>query len=260
VVPSYDLKLDRTNEHIEAVERCVEDWLRTDAYTIVREINPETGDTVRRAKIKRPPPPELSLLIGDAIHNLRSALDHAVYFLAERNLGTLTPEIEHALMFPIVGNENSKGAPADGATIIDDLMERTLIGVPGPARDFIKREQPYHWGDGYGFHWLWSVYNLDRIDKHRRLAVTTAFLGVPGVGVPENFAGRLTFARAEGPINDGDIIVTYSGPEEDIYAYLPRSVAINEGTAGDREAVAHLRNLQQRVEWIVRVLGESPLH
>jgi hypothetical protein len=80
-------------------------------------------------------------------------------------------------MFPIVGNENSKGAPADGSTIIDGLMERTLIGVPDPAQDFIKREQPYHWGDGYRFHWLWGVYNLDRIDKHRRLAVTTAFLG-----------------------------------------------------------------------------------
>jgi hypothetical protein len=256
-VPSYDLKLNRANEHIKAVELCVDDWLRTDAYTIVREINPETGDTVHRAKIKSPPPPEISLLIGDAVHNLRSALDHAVYFLAERSFGTLTAEIEHALMFPIVGNENSKGASVDGSTIIDGLMKRALIGVPDPARDFIKSEQPYHWkGDDYRFHWLWGIYDLDRIDKHRRLTVTTAFLGLPGVGTPENFGGKITFGRAEGPINDGDIIVTHSGPEEGVYAYLPRSVAINEGTAGDREAVAHLRLLQQRVEWIVRVLGQ----
>jgi len=189
-VLSHDLKLKRAGEYIEALKERIDLWLGSDAYTISRKKDPQTGDTVCRAQIKKPPPAEISLLVGDAVHNLRSALDHAVYFLAERNLGTLTPETEHALMFPIVGNENSKGAPADGSEIIDNLITRTLVGVPDPARAFIKQEQPYHWGDGFRYHSLWCIHDLDRIDKHRRLAVASAFLGLPGVATPEGSPGR----------------------------------------------------------------------
>jgi hypothetical protein len=37
-------------EHVEAVEEAVDAWLGTDAYTISRDVDPETGDTVRRAQ------------------------------------------------------------------------------------------------------------------------------------------------------------------------------------------------------------------
>jgi hypothetical protein len=112
------LKIKRGREHMEAVEQAVNDWLGTDAYTISREIDPETGDTVRRAQIKGSPPNCISLLIGDAVQNLRSALDHTVYALAESRLGTLSIEIEEGLMFPIVGNQNRKGQPSDGEAIL----------------------------------------------------------------------------------------------------------------------------------------------
>jgi hypothetical protein len=259
-VLSHDLKLKRAGEHIEALKVEIDGWLGTDAYTIGSEIDPETGDTVRRAQVKRPPPPQLSLLIGDAVQNLRSALDHTVYFLAERNLGTLTPEIEGALMFPIVGCENSKGELADGSQIFAGAVRKgQLKGVPDPARTFIENEQPYHWGTedgGYRYHWLWVLHNLNRIDKHRRLAVTTAWLDLPGVSHPTGVTPRITWTRAEGPVKDGDVLVTYSGADKGVNAHLTRAIAIDEGTAGENDILRCLTNVQDRVQWIVGWLAQ----
>jgi hypothetical protein len=46
VTPSLDsakLKIDRAGEHREAVEEAVDVWLRTGAYAISRDIDPQTG-------------------------------------------------------------------------------------------------------------------------------------------------------------------------------------------------------------------------
>jgi hypothetical protein len=261
---SHDLKLKRAREHIEALDGEIESWLGTDAYTISREIDPETGYTVRRAQVQSLPPDELGLLVGDVVQYLRSALDHVVYFLAERHAGPLTPDAEEALMFPIVGNENRKGERADGAQIFQRALERgRLDGVPDPARAFIKSEQPYHWGDpssgdpwdAYRYHWLWLIHDLNRIDKHRRLAITTAWLGLPYATTPAGVTPRITFSHAEGPVQDGDVLVTYSGADKGVDAHFSRSVAIDEGTARESDALTCLDNLRQRVEWIVANLA-----
>jgi hypothetical protein len=247
------LKLDRADEHIDAVEELVECWLGTDAYSISREVDAKSGNTTRRAKIKAPPPDRISIITGDAVQNLRSALDHAVYALAASQSGGVSRAAEHALMFPVVGNENSKGQPADGSKIFPDLADRQLIGVPSRARSFIEQEQPYHWGDGYVYHWLWNVHSLNRIDKHRRLAVATAFLDFQFVSTPSNVTPRVTFFRAEGPVENDDVLVTHSS-EVGVNAHFTRGVALNEGTSSERGVQEHLRNLKQRVEWIVNML------
>jgi hypothetical protein len=122
------LKINRGREHVEAVEEAVDDRLGTDAYTISREIDPKTSYTVRRAQIKEAPPTRISILIGDAVRNLRSALDHAVYALAESQLGTLSSEVEEGLMFPIVGNQNRKGQRSDGR-----ILGRDPVGADPTA-------------------------------------------------------------------------------------------------------------------------------
>jgi hypothetical protein len=253
------LKINRAREHEEAVEEAVDAWLGTDAYTISREVDPQTGYTVHRAQIKEAPPIRISLLIGDAVQNLRSALDHAVYALAESQLGTLSPEIAEGLMFPIAGNENRKGEPANGGAIFQDAVRRgQLHGVSVDALRFIESEQPYHWADGYRFHWLWSLNALNRIDKHRRLTVTTAFLDFQFVSSPEGAEPKVTFHRAEGPVKDGDPLVTYSGADKGVDAQFTREVAINEGVMAAFPVRGILEPIQQRVEWITRVLADLP--
>jgi hypothetical protein len=248
-------KLDRSSEHIDELEERVERWLGTDAYTIAREKDPKTGYTLCRAKIKTEPPVELSLVAGDIVQNLRAALDHVVYALAERH-STLTPEIEGGLMFPIIGHINSKGVPSDGADIFKNELGRgRLAGVPAKAVQYIETEQPYYHDHAritYMFTALWRLHDLSRIDKHRRLAVTTAFLHTPIVG----YSGpdpEVRFFQADGPVDDDDPLVAFSGAEEGVNAILTRDVALDEGPTRTG-IVADLRGLKDRVERIVRVL------
>jgi hypothetical protein len=256
---SHHLKLERAGEHVEAVKECVENWLGTEAYSISREIDPKLGDTVRRAQITDSPPQRLSLLIGDALHNLRTALDHVVYALAEGHTpSALTPEVASKLMFPIIGNENCKGKPAKGSDIFANVKGTWLAGVPAQAVSFIESEQPYYYDPtGIDYKWtaLWMLHDLERIDKHRRLHVTTAWLGLQYLTIPEH-AGppRVTYSRVEGPVQHGDKLVTYSGADEGIEAHFTRDVAFNEGPASTWSVGEALDNIGDRVGWITTTL------
>jgi hypothetical protein len=255
---SARLKLDRAVEHIDAVEVFVDQWLAGSDYIIVTATDSKTGLTTARAQVKAGPPARLGVLAGDAVQNMRTALDHCVYWLAESALGELTREVESKLMFPIVGNENSRGVPADGAQIFADVLRRQqLYGVPEKARDFIEAEQPYHWPEpnAYRYHVLWVLHDLNRIDKHRRLATTTAALDLQFLSVPEGVDPRVTFKRAEGLVRDGEELVTYSGAELGVAAFFERAVAFAETTHYATRGVSEtLRSLLQRVQWIVSAL------
>ena len=252
-------KLDRASEHIDTVKQLVEGWLGTDAYTVSREIDPETGDTVRRAKIIQTPPERISVVAGDAIQNLRSTLDHVVYALADRH-STLTPAIEQALMFPIIGNVNSKGEAANGADIFKSSVGRWLAGVPECAVGFIETVQPYyqpgHGGSQTDYLWnpLWRLHDLNRIDKHRRLTVTTAWLGLQTVHEPAGVNSNTRFKRAEGPVKDDDVLVTYSGAQQGVNAQFSRGVALNEGPGPGQSIITELEGLQSHVAWVASAL------
>src|SRR3954469_10609303 len=109
---SFDFKLNRALEHLEALERELTTWLKTKPYTLVDEPDPDGApDSVkfrvraRRLRIERiePVPDRFSLLIGDFLFNVRSALDHLALALAYK----FTPSISDTQVgwseFPIFG-------------------------------------------------------------------------------------------------------------------------------------------------------------
>jgi hypothetical protein len=265
-LPSFEsarLKLERATEHAIAVEKMIDVWLDSDAYTIGSEIDPKTGDKVRRAQIREQPPVKISLLVGDTVQNLRAALDHSIYALAERQLGTIPLEIEESLMFLIVGHQNSKGKSADGAAVFAAQWKRRLSCLSDDARRAIEYEQPYFHDrprDGYRFHPLWVLHEMSRIDKHRRVTVATAWLGLSYVGIGGDSANaRVKFGRAEGPVEDGDVLVTHA-PREDIQGHFTRGVAFHEpGLAMTVDSIQdQLKMIRDKVDRIVGVLERIP--
>jgi hypothetical protein len=48
---SFNRKLERASNHIEDLRKITDEWLGTDAYTVVKESDPKTGKEVLRAKI-----------------------------------------------------------------------------------------------------------------------------------------------------------------------------------------------------------------
>jgi len=110
---SFYLKLDRAYEHSKALEDEATGWIKAKPYGIVDEPDPETTpDWVsarhhhRRFRVTRvdPVPDRFSILIGDCVHNLRSALDHLALALARRHTPSMTADEIRGSEFPIFGD------------------------------------------------------------------------------------------------------------------------------------------------------------
>jgi hypothetical protein len=141
------------------------------------------GKWVHRFRMTRSIPTDLAAIVGDAVHDMRSALDHVAHELARMHLGRLSSDQESATEFTSYTNEAefeqylSRGVRRGQGATRRDLSgprgvaalksiqpfafasEAAALGVdvrddPGLAKDM---DVPYRLGV------LWNL------DKHRRL-------------------------------------------------------------------------------------------
>jgi len=105
---------------------------------------------------RTPPPIDLILLAGEVAYQLRSALDHVAYLLANK-----TPEKKR--QFPIFKERNKyiTGAPS------------MIEGVSARAHVLVETYQPYH-GIPADQDSLWMLQDLNNTDKHR--LIPTCFI------------------------------------------------------------------------------------
>lgn len=96
-----------------------------------------------------------SLIAGDAIHNLRSALDHLTYQLALWNTSGHIQKPE-ALQFPITDCQN----------LFRDECHRRLNEIHIYHRTLIERMQPYR---GEDWDYLAILRDISNFDKHQLL-------------------------------------------------------------------------------------------
>lgn len=104
-------------------------------------------------------PHDLSLAVGDAIYNLRAALDYLVYELAILD----SKAIQEGTQFPIEGVKAGKSAGGNPIGF-DAIVGRYLKGVSQTHRDMIENLQPYK-----GVDWSKDLKDISNPDKHRRL-------------------------------------------------------------------------------------------
>jgi hypothetical protein len=99
-----------------------------------------------------------AILAGDCVHNLRCALDHAVFSLAIYTTGNIPGT---RLQWPVLEVPNDK------------TLKQQTAGLPAEAVALIESVQPYHIGpaDAFKRSPLWQLHKLDIIDKHRRVAI-----------------------------------------------------------------------------------------
>jgi hypothetical protein len=99
------------------------------------------------------------MFVGDAVHSLRSALDHLVFAAAS--------EPTRQCAFPICKTAKEWAIESPGI----------LWSVPDDLRALIDNAQPYHRGDSAHAHPLAVLNTLWNLDKHRTIPVT-AFVPV----------------------------------------------------------------------------------
>jgi hypothetical protein len=79
-------KIERANKHIKDLDLVNRSFIDPEPYVVEPHYDPNWGDkgrTIYRVLGLPTIPDDISLITGDAIHNLRSALDHLAYSLAE---------------------------------------------------------------------------------------------------------------------------------------------------------------------------------
>jgi hypothetical protein len=87
---SAKLKLDWSNKHIGDLKSALDLFRQTypDAVRIDHDVDTGKVTVILYARHEVPTPGNLSLIIGDAIHNLRTVLDHAMWELIGLDGGT----------------------------------------------------------------------------------------------------------------------------------------------------------------------------
>jgi hypothetical protein len=155
------LKLDRAKQHIDDLEAAVATFIQADPYPVVTEDDPQTGKRI--AKVGDDPAPipsAIPLILGDAVHAIRSSLDHFAYAADPAQTG------KTKTAFPIRRGEI---VPTDEE--LKSLIDRKIGRASEPLKKALFALQPYKGGHGEPF---WLIDQLDIIDKHRLLVTIGA--------------------------------------------------------------------------------------
>jgi hypothetical protein len=115
--------------------------------------------------------PDWSLIVGDALHNFRSALDYLAWQLVD--VGTEPKPVSSKLRiyFPIIVRWKETQTPRQA---FDALSSRYLPGVDPTFVGIIERYQPYKWiGAQPETHPFSLLSRLSNHDKHQQLQITS---------------------------------------------------------------------------------------
>jgi len=186
---SAHLKIERAEKHIGDLLMEIGAFLHRDPYKAIREHKgqPGAGWLEWRVAVSEQPPVEIGLFAGDAIHCLRSALDHIVWELVERNRTTLTKQEARKLGFPIY----------DSPQRFESEYPRKVKGASQAAVDLICAAKPYKGGNEP----LWWLHELDVIDKHRVLLTVGSAASIEGIHVALDHPAFKPYTV--GPFNSG---------------------------------------------------------
>lgn len=152
-------KQQRAKQHIDEAARLIQQYLSTEPIRLSTKIS-ECGqkNIVYISEIAKCDP-IVSCVIGDALFNLRSSLDHMMMLIVSRHCSPQTLKIEK-VYFPIKNGEvefSKWSSKDDHAKQLPPIILETL-----------KALKPYKGGSSL----LSTLHELNNIDKHRNLVVS----------------------------------------------------------------------------------------
>jgi hypothetical protein len=167
------LKIERADHHVADLEASIDGLKKRLATTV--HVDPDTGCEYIKCDFAsigdRDAIENVPGIIGDAVHNLKCALDHVWFETVQR----LIPFGDwDRTMFPAYPTENH----------LEPALRKSLIHISAPELfNFIMGEiKPY---DGGNFA-VWSVHILDRRDKHRLLIPVVHYSSIGDIEVEQN--------------------------------------------------------------------------
>lgn len=160
---SVRAKIERAEQHVRDAEGAIRAFRDFNPYEVGEKLDPQTGQCVYYMVRVDDVQPYIGNIIGDALHNLRSALDHLAYAMWVASGSVGNPK---RIYYPIIDT--------DSRTVYESSRSGKVQGIAPRLRDMMDATEPYKGGAG---HDLWVLNELDNIDKHRRLNVIVAAFG-----------------------------------------------------------------------------------
>ena len=243
-------KLQRAIEHYRLIKEAIGGF---DHQSVPLRVESSADGLCHKlyAKNVDPLPEDLPLMLGDANHNLRSALDYLVYQMHERHFrGQIPPAIVEQTQFPI-RTQVPKSSTEKWATIGNlSQRERTAIAWLQP---YNQRNDSLH---GIREH-LTDIGAIDNVDKHRRLhIVRTLPQAVPSMASIPDYGLHQSPAFGV-PIETGSLVDTWvfdrKPPAASIAGIRSFRAAITFDAGGHTiDMLPHLRGSIYAVAQVIR--------
>ena len=213
------VKIERAKKHIDDLDVACNAFFTTQPNIIRFEIDPKAKQRTYYVGSIRDIPSEIAAITGDALNNIRSALDHLAYQLVDAAGATSTVQTS----FPIY----------DSPEKYKTDFVRKIKGMRQDAIDAIDAIRPYKGGNDA----LWRLHSLNNIDKHRLLItvsmmnsshsmtpsqkaeVTKRFRGsMPSDPLPNLVGIHIASPMRNIPLKTGDALLTI--PESEVEQYM----------------------------------------
>ncbi len=149
-------KLDRAQEHLKALHAQLPAFLDEKPHRFVGYLDPQARRYSIRVIIEKDPPLLWSIIVGDFVHNLRSALDHLIWQLVIVGGGKPT----RSNQFPIFTQEPHTERQREA-------WDRMTNGLSEDILNAVKQVQPYTTPDRAKETGLALLNGLSNEDKHR---------------------------------------------------------------------------------------------
>jgi len=156
-------RMHRARDQMELLHSEIDAFFARKPYELVVETNRGQTEIYVVVKEREGVPVAWSILVGEIVHNLRSALDQVVSELVIHKTGL--PPSADTTRFPIF---------LTAADYRSNRGEKVwLRGVGSTARAIIKAAQPFETGEGRTSP-LWHLHELSNWDSHRVIPLVAA--------------------------------------------------------------------------------------
>lgn len=157
-------KVGRANKHIADLNTALRAFGATNPYRVGGKRDAQSRKPVYYMAKVDAVPPEISMILGDAVQNLRASLDHL------------------AQQLYLVGSDGAEYRSMTGffiaskASEYERLVGAKLEGMRQDAVNALRALEPYKGGKGNDF---WVLHSLNNIEKHRAIvAAASAYRSV----------------------------------------------------------------------------------
>jgi hypothetical protein len=215
-----ELKVERARGHLNAIDEAIEVFVKTAFEGTLHYGDVHTREHVLQLGPLRHPDHRLAVVVGDFLHNMRSAFDHLAYQLVQFPIedgGPKTPGDKIA--FPLT----------DNPTAFDRSKGKIRGAAPG-VEAIVESHQPYNSGQPF----LWFLHELNNWDKHRVLHLVENTVTDFGFLNPEHIL-TANFHPAGELEADAELarwkLKPGTDPNVDVGIYFASQVAFEDGPA-----------------------------